>query len=805
MRPQVLDTRFESIPADLRAQKRWVLWRYTLRQTAKGETWSKVPYRAADGRQASSVEPGDWCSYDDAVMAYSLGDYDGLGFTLGDGYHGIDVDDCIGPDGSLSPLAQEVLQFDGYAETSPSGQGIKLITRTNMDRSQAKHSIGLETYTAGRYFTVTGHQLNGHAALPAEPVDLTGFVGKHFGAQRSAVVSGDAGFDIPKPPVAVSEAQMHSIMAAVTAAGKLDGNEDWIQVGMALHHQFSGSEDGLDVWDQYSSQAAGYMGRDDLAKQWARFDSTRGSGLTFARVWGWAKESGWVDDTRPATPEAVEAAAVASVTALTRYQAALATADYATITGPFAAEVKADIELSPVDRNVLVGNVRQRIKALQNTLPGIGEVRSMLARAEGSEDAPAWMAPWVFMSGENVFIHRVNKRRLGRLGFDGEYNRLLPGAGEAIVSASRQATESWDVLTVHGEKYLPAAPEVFEQSGIDYLNSYRHDLVPTGYWDAAIAAVLEEHLKLLVPKDWEREHLKRWMAWVARNPGKKALHAVLIKGTQGDGKSLLVRLMRSAMGGNVNLIDANAMQNSSFTEWSAEACLGVFEELRVAKDRYDVMDRLKPLITNPMIPLHAKGKAMVTVANTMNYMAFTNHDDGVPVDNEDRRWFVLFSPWRHRRDMEAAVGDPVTYWQRLSDAIDQAGAVRGWLDAVDLAGFNPFGAAPETEHKNRMIRAAKSDMSKAIQALLDAGDVVGVSRDVISTVHMEKALQEDGYHYNDLPKGKAVGYMMRELGYGEGPRVSIAGKRYRTWKRDGITDEAAIDWLRVTISTLSGF
>jgi hypothetical protein len=189
----------------------------------------------------------------------------------------------------------------------------------------------------------------------------------------------------------------------------------------------------------------------------------------------------------------------------------------------------------------------------------------------------------------------------------------------------------------------------------------------------------------------------------------------------------------------------------------------------------------------------------------MNYMGFTNHADGIPVDNEDRRWFVIFSPWQHRSDLEAVVGDPVSYWQRLSDSIDQAEAVRGWLDAVDLKGFNPFGAAPETRAKRRMIHAGKSDVSKAIQALIDAGDVVGVSHDVISTAHMEKALRDDGYRDFDLPKTTLLKHIMAELGYHEGPRPSIAGKRYRTWKRDAITDDAVINWLRLAIGALSGF
>ncbi len=518
---------------------------------------------------------------------------------------------------------------------------------------------------------------------------------------------------------------------------------------------------------------------------------------------------GVAEDVRPADAAGVAAAVTpeAAAATLERYKEAIKVAEYPHLTGALAAEIAGDETVSKVDRAVLVGAVQRRIKALQGSLPPVDVVRAMLAPARVVDGGvgPDWMAPWVCLAGDNTFVHRVNKSVLSPAGFDKTFNRLLPGAGEAMVSASRQATESWDILTVHSEKYAPAAPEVFEQEGVMYLNAYRHDLVPTGYWDAGVAAVLERHLKLLVPKDWERSHLKQWMAWVVRNPGRKVLHAILIKGTQGDGKSTLTKIMQRAMGGNVSIVDTNAMQNSSFTEWANGACLGVFEEIHVSKDRYDVLDRLKPLITNDFIAIHPKGKPMITVPNTMNYLAYTNHDDGVPVDDVDRRWYVLFSPWRHRRDFEAAVGEPIAYWQQLNDAIGNDAAVRGWLDAVDLGGFDPFGAAPETDHKKKMIHAAKSDMSKAIQALLDAGDVVGVSHDVVSTAHMEKALLEDGYHQHDIPKTTTLKHLMGDLGYVDGPRVNIASKRYRTWKRDGITDEAASSWLRMTVSALSGF
>mgnify|MGYP000505854781 CR=1 FL=1 len=90
-----------------------------------------------------------------------VGDFDGIGMTLGADVQGIDLDDCRDPEtGELNELAQEVLnRIDGYAEVSPSGTGIKLFAKTNLDGSRTKKEAGVELYREGRYFTVTGRVL----------------------------------------------------------------------------------------------------------------------------------------------------------------------------------------------------------------------------------------------------------------------------------------------------------------------------------------------------------------------------------------------------------------------------------------------------------------------------------------------------------------------------------------------------------------------------------------------------------------------------------------------------------------------
>ena len=69
--------------------------------------------------------------------------------------------------------------------------------------------------------------------------------------------------------------------------------DDWIRVGAALH--YCDPTAGLDVWDQWSSAAHNYAGREDIEARWASFDQSRngrianaGSLVNMARQGGYA-------------------------------------------------------------------------------------------------------------------------------------------------------------------------------------------------------------------------------------------------------------------------------------------------------------------------------------------------------------------------------------------------------------------------------------------------------------------------------------------------------------------------------------
>lgn len=76
---------------------------------------------------------------------------------------GIDLDACILHDG-IAPWAREIIELgETYAERSPSGRGIRLFARGQLenDKAIAAKDAGVEVYSWGRYLTVTGDHIEG--------------------------------------------------------------------------------------------------------------------------------------------------------------------------------------------------------------------------------------------------------------------------------------------------------------------------------------------------------------------------------------------------------------------------------------------------------------------------------------------------------------------------------------------------------------------------------------------------------------------------------------------------------------------
>jgi hypothetical protein len=149
------------LPQELVALPRWLRWEP---RTVNGKT-TKIPI-TVNGKPASTTDASTWTTYD------NVKEFDHLGFvfTKDDGLLGIDLDHVL-LDTVLCMWARSIVHdSDSYTEISPSGQGLHIIGFGASPgwlphRIDMPSGAGLEIYTEGRYFTMTGNVFEGRSKL----------------------------------------------------------------------------------------------------------------------------------------------------------------------------------------------------------------------------------------------------------------------------------------------------------------------------------------------------------------------------------------------------------------------------------------------------------------------------------------------------------------------------------------------------------------------------------------------------------------------------------------------------------------
>lgn len=164
----------EKIPQEPKARPQWVVWREEIREGEK----TKVPYQPRNlKRKASSTNPDTWGTFEQAASVARTNGFHGIGYVFSpqDDYAGVDLDKCRDPEtGELRYCAQVLVSYlDSYCEASPSGTGTHIITKAKWPQNAGYKKampcgMKIEVYDVDRYFTMTGHHLEG-TPLTIEP------------------------------------------------------------------------------------------------------------------------------------------------------------------------------------------------------------------------------------------------------------------------------------------------------------------------------------------------------------------------------------------------------------------------------------------------------------------------------------------------------------------------------------------------------------------------------------------------------------------------------------------------------------
>jgi hypothetical protein len=544
------------------------------------------------------------------------------------------------------------------------------------------------------------------------------------------------------------------------------GYDQWMQIGMALHHQFDGGDEGFDLWNEWSETSMDYD-LDELQRKWPTFeiDGKKRAPLTARFILRLAKET--VEKTALELSVKLRDAFV-NAKDLVEWEK--------------ARQMAREAEIDGLARSALAAVAKDRRDAITGTKTSLVEIKKAISyMPKKLDEVPSWCQRWVYDVSEDRFFHLDRKISTTKQGFDAMYDRkaltkkdILDGKTSPTMTASALALNLFQIPTVDGRRYMPGRDAIFHEPDGTFCNTYPENEAPEKPEkilprDKKNIDRVRAHIAHLLPRANEQRMLLDWLSWVVQNPGKHVNYAVLLQGVEGDGKSFFGELLRAVMGvTNVSMANANTIVKSDFTGWATGQCVLCVEEIRLAStrglDKWDAINRIKPFITNNHIEVHPKGKDSYNVANTTSYMFFTNFKDAMPLDDNSRRYLVLFSQWQRKEDLKAFRDENPTYYKHLYNAIvESPGALRQWLlDHEQDESFDAEGNAPETQALKVMVRKSKVEFIQVLDDIISEDKTLEASRHLVDVTGLVDIMVAQGVEW---PGPKALGSMLERDGY----------------------------------------
>lgn len=281
-------------PAPLHDLPGWLCWRFEHRDGNPKPL--KVPIYPdggrRHGRQGRPEDRERLTTFSAALQAAMRRGFDGVGFCPMPewGITALDFDNCV-RQGVIDPVVQDLV-LGTYAEFSPSGKGVRAFIRGALGNHKSHgEPFGFEVFHSSGFVTLTGNHLPvTHLAdcldtvADASPA-LLAYCTERFGrSEPTAPATGDAG-----APLGLSTAQLGECLEVLDPSMDRAG---WLAVGMALHHETAASDEGLALWDAWSSTSSKYPGTDDMRYRWGGFGQGGQRPATARRLVRMANEAG---------------------------------------------------------------------------------------------------------------------------------------------------------------------------------------------------------------------------------------------------------------------------------------------------------------------------------------------------------------------------------------------------------------------------------------------------------------------------------------------------------------------------------
>lgn len=211
------------------------------------------------------------------------------------------------------------------------------------------------------------------------------------------------------------------------------------------------------------------------------------------------------------------------------------------------------------------------------------------------------------------------------------------------------------------------------------------------------------------------KYLEQWFAYPIAHPGAKLFSSVAIWGVgTGTGKTLMGESMLEIYGEHGGIVGQDQLQ-SPYSSWLDNRQFILGDEITGSESRHHA-DKLKGLITSKTITINKKYVPEYDLPNRVNFYFTSNHPDAFFLERRDRRFLVFEAPY---------VGLSNDFYRKYVDWLRNKGGkhfLMYHLAHLDLGGFDPAEAPPETAAKRSMIEENLSELGVWVDQLKSDAD-----------------------------------------------------------------------------------
>lgn len=234
-----------------------------------------------------------------------------------------------------------------------------------------------------------------------------------------------------------------------------------------------------------------------------------------------------------------------------------------------------------------------------------------------------------------------------------------------------------------------------------------------------------EHMRKVLPHEGDQQIYMSYLAALVQHKGKKFQWAPLLQGAEGNGKTLFTSCVAHCLGWKYVHLPSAVHLGDRFNGWLYGKLLIGIEDIWVLRHKFDIIEKLKPMITGEAIEIQFKGADQITTPCTANFILNSNHKDGLIKTRDDRRYSVFLSAQQSFEEIKLW-GMGGSYFPSLYDWLKNKG---GYAIVHDYLATYPIPPAldptigclraPITSTQHEAILASEDYLTQAIREYIE--------------------------------------------------------------------------------------